>query len=352
MLERTRKQELTSRQFEILRLLHKGLTNGEICRTLNISENTVKVHLANIYKIMDVTNRTEAVSASKDFFSNPVKKQEVRVIIGHNDDIKNFPLAHNLFLSIIEALHGYRLFQIKLCQMNEVTDDCIYQIKLSVPQKEEQSLHITLHQADDSSLLWSTLQKIESSDQLPLLATRIAIQLYRHMQLSATEVYIRHPKVSPAWWYASSYASIKMENLCMEDFETCRNILEILLQTEINKDYISCTLASTYYLAIEKLWVDPEEFTRRIGEIACATMRETPNSTNSMFTIALYNILIEKKNEAIDYLEGILTVNPLCINTRKVLAQVYQQMGQKDKAARELKELERFTGYSIPTRTS
>ena len=53
---------LTSRQKEILSLLRKGLTNSEICRALNISANTVKVYLANIYKALEVTNRTEAVS--------------------------------------------------------------------------------------------------------------------------------------------------------------------------------------------------------------------------------------------------------------------------------------------------
>ena len=49
---------LTSRQKEILSLLRKGLTNVEICKALNISANTVKVHLANIYRILEVTNRT------------------------------------------------------------------------------------------------------------------------------------------------------------------------------------------------------------------------------------------------------------------------------------------------------
>ena len=62
MLEENTCYELTQRQKEVLALLRKGLTNQEICKALNISPNTVKVHLANIYKILEVTNRTEAVS--------------------------------------------------------------------------------------------------------------------------------------------------------------------------------------------------------------------------------------------------------------------------------------------------
>ena len=49
MFEQNHQQELTARQKEILSLLRKGLTNNEICKTLNISANTVKAHLANIY---------------------------------------------------------------------------------------------------------------------------------------------------------------------------------------------------------------------------------------------------------------------------------------------------------------
>lgn len=63
MSERCKVQGLTNRQLEVLDLLRKGLTNAEICRALNISENTVKIHLANIYKTLEVSNRTEAVAA-------------------------------------------------------------------------------------------------------------------------------------------------------------------------------------------------------------------------------------------------------------------------------------------------
>ena len=62
MIENNKLDELSSRQKEILSLLRKGLTNIEICKALNISLNTDKVHLTNIYKILEVSNRTEAVS--------------------------------------------------------------------------------------------------------------------------------------------------------------------------------------------------------------------------------------------------------------------------------------------------
>ena len=54
---------LTARQREILELAAKGLTNPEIAELLDISPGTVKVHMAAVYRILDVTNRTEAAVA-------------------------------------------------------------------------------------------------------------------------------------------------------------------------------------------------------------------------------------------------------------------------------------------------
>ena len=51
---------LTERELELLRLVASGATNGEIARQLWITQQTVKFHLSNIYRKLDVGNRTEA----------------------------------------------------------------------------------------------------------------------------------------------------------------------------------------------------------------------------------------------------------------------------------------------------
>lgn len=51
---------LTERELEILRLVAAGSTNGDVARRLWVTEQTVKFHLRNIYRKLDVANRTQA----------------------------------------------------------------------------------------------------------------------------------------------------------------------------------------------------------------------------------------------------------------------------------------------------
>ncbi len=52
--------ELTRRELEILRLVADGHSNAQLARMLWVTEQTVKFHLSNIYRKLDVANRTEA----------------------------------------------------------------------------------------------------------------------------------------------------------------------------------------------------------------------------------------------------------------------------------------------------
>lgn len=51
---------LSARQLEILLLVARGLSNHQIATNLHIAEGTVKRHLANVYKKMEVGSRSEA----------------------------------------------------------------------------------------------------------------------------------------------------------------------------------------------------------------------------------------------------------------------------------------------------
>jgi DNA-binding NarL/FixJ family response regulator len=52
--------DLTKRELEILRLVAEGLSNAELAKMLWVTEQTIKFHLSNIYRKLNVSNRTEA----------------------------------------------------------------------------------------------------------------------------------------------------------------------------------------------------------------------------------------------------------------------------------------------------
>lgn len=64
MIERNKDDEkirlLTNRELEVLKLLSFGMFNKEVAEKLSISERTVKNHVSNIFKKLEVTDRTQA----------------------------------------------------------------------------------------------------------------------------------------------------------------------------------------------------------------------------------------------------------------------------------------------------
>lgn len=56
---------ITEREYDVLKLLADGHSNGEIAKKLFVSANTVKTHLAHLYGKLGVSRRTQAVCKAK-----------------------------------------------------------------------------------------------------------------------------------------------------------------------------------------------------------------------------------------------------------------------------------------------
>ena len=57
--------EISEREYEVLELLSKGMSNKEIAGKLFVSVNTIKTHLAHLYQKLEVTRRAQAVQKAK-----------------------------------------------------------------------------------------------------------------------------------------------------------------------------------------------------------------------------------------------------------------------------------------------
>ena len=57
--------KLTTRENEVLQLLAKGCTRNQMAKKLFISEETVKMHIKNIYKKLKAKNKVDALIKTK-----------------------------------------------------------------------------------------------------------------------------------------------------------------------------------------------------------------------------------------------------------------------------------------------
>lgn len=64
LTERISRPDLTRREIEILEMMTKGLTNKEIGKVFNISENTARNHVNSIIQKLEAADRTEAATTA------------------------------------------------------------------------------------------------------------------------------------------------------------------------------------------------------------------------------------------------------------------------------------------------
>lgn len=57
---------LSERELEVLALIAAGHSNKEIARRLDVSPNTVKTHIANLFEKLSVQRRTEAILRARE----------------------------------------------------------------------------------------------------------------------------------------------------------------------------------------------------------------------------------------------------------------------------------------------
>ena len=64
LAEFTPRVDLTQREVEVIQLVAHGLSNREIAAEIGRTDETVKLHLKNIFAKLGVTDRTEAVTVA------------------------------------------------------------------------------------------------------------------------------------------------------------------------------------------------------------------------------------------------------------------------------------------------
>jgi DNA-binding NarL/FixJ family response regulator len=58
------RSDLTGRELEVLQLVARGLSNKDVARVIGRTDETVKIHLKNVFAKLSVADRTEAVTVA------------------------------------------------------------------------------------------------------------------------------------------------------------------------------------------------------------------------------------------------------------------------------------------------
>jgi DNA-binding NarL/FixJ family response regulator len=58
--------KISERELEVLRRLAAGQSNKEIAQDLEVSPNTIKTHVANLFQKLEVSRRTEAILKGRE----------------------------------------------------------------------------------------------------------------------------------------------------------------------------------------------------------------------------------------------------------------------------------------------
>lgn len=338
MPEQDKTQALTSRQKEIFSLVRKGLTNSEICKTLGISPNTVKVHLGKIYKILEVTNRTEAVSTpNQATISAEDLQKDLNIVFCKENDFSSQSKAHGLYLAVVESFHQYHIFRITDTPEKDLVP--AFLVSISTAQDSEETLFISIKLGLSHEILWTTSIKINSED-IVTLAQKTTMLLFRSLVLATAKMKYSDKSSVPYWWYVSTYCNVKLENRSMESFEISKKMLTPLTASVIYCEQAIYILSMAYYIAFLENWGDKQNNTEILGKLARRAMFNAPYSIYSKMIMSFYNIAIGNKAEAIAYLQQVIEENPLLITARTQLIQIYMLTGDEDNALKLIDECE------------
>ncbi len=83
---------LTKRQRDVIAAMAQGKSNKEIARDLGLADGTVKIHVSNIFKALNVHNRTQAVLVASNLSERLMGGGNLRLtarqdggVAGHQD---------------------------------------------------------------------------------------------------------------------------------------------------------------------------------------------------------------------------------------------------------------------------
>jgi TolB-like protein/Flp pilus assembly protein TadD len=349
---------LTARQREVLELAAKGLTNPEIAELLEISPGTVKVHMAAIYRILDVTNRTEAAVAlqkqqavvpespqlSQDHGSIAVLPFDVM-----SEDPGEIHFADGLVEELITRLSRWRWFPVIARQSSFAyrggAHDLVlvgrelgatYLVEGSV-RRAGSRLRVTAQLIDartNSHLLAETYDG-DVSDAFKIqddISEAIAAAIHPEQIRSETDIVRRMPPNDIDAWQLAMAGLAEVEQrekaACLRGIELCSRAIELDARSLI----AAFALTMGHYQQLAFQWTDdPPASMRSVLQYAGLCKQIAPDDPYACLAAGTAHMLQGKVELAMEALTQATERNPSSARAWSFLGQLVGMQGEPDR---------------------
>ncbi|HEU4431371.1 MAG TPA: LuxR C-terminal-related transcriptional regulator [Myxococcota bacterium] len=369
-----RPNDLTPRQREVLALVAKGLTNPEICGVLGISRGTVKIHLAAIYRVLDVTNRTEAAVAlaQLEALANTAPARAAEATFGRraiavlpfdnlSGDREDDAFADGLAEELITRLSRFRWFAVIARQSSfqyrgEANDlvrvgrelGAAYLVEGSV-RRGGNRIRVTVQLIDamDGAHTWAETYDLELADVFVIqdeIARRIAASLHPELLQAAHTRARRDARPDPDAWLTAVRGHAHLER--RERVENGRAIecFERALALDPDSLLAAFGAAMAHYDTLFLQWSsNPIASLQKVEEYAAYCARIAPDDAFSLCAQGIALLLTGDIQHAIAKLRESVDRNPSYVRALSSLGQLVAMHGDPDEGIRLIEQAIRLS---------
>lgn len=366
---------LTARQLEVLELVGKGLTNPEICRVLGISRGTVKIHLAAIYRALDVTNRTEAAVAhaqlapalemaersSEAPAARPQRAIAVLPFDVFGGDESDADFADGLVEELVTRLSRFAWFAVIARQSSfqypRRGNDLVrvgrelgagYLVEGSV-RRADGRVRVTaqLIEATAAAHVWAETYDFAFADVFSVqdeIARGIAAALHPELMQAARGSARNDPHPDPDAWLVAMRGHAHLETRDREENQRAIAAFERALALDPGCLLAAFGAAMAHYHALFLQWAtDPPASVAAVRENAARCARIAPDDPYSLCAQGIAALLQGEIDRAIAKMRAAVERNPSYARGFSFLGQLVAMRGDPDEGIRWMEEAIRLS---------
>jgi adenylate cyclase len=343
---------LTNRQREILELAAKGLTNADIAGLLEISPSTVKVHMAAIYRVLNVSNRTEAAMVAQSHINPPDPATGTAIAVlpfeVFSSDPEETYFADGLVEEIITRLSRWQWFpviarQSSFAYRNQAVDirqvgqelGAAYVVEGSVRHSSE-TVRVTAQLIDtrDNTHMWAETFDGPRGEIFTIqdeLAKSITAEIHPEVVRSQMQLAQTFQPTSVDAWQLAMGGLAHILRRSKAEVKRGLSLAARSLQEDANNliGAYAMTLGNYYQLAYQ--WTsDPFDNATGVAEHAAKCIALAPDDPYSLIADGTAHMLRGDVQGAIDQLRRATERNPSSARAFSFLGQLVGMQGDPD----------------------